>query len=95
MNSSLVLESARGLAEEAQSAAAEDRARIRSLYLRCFARPAADVEIDRAVEFLANHLPGTPGRDQESAAETSAVRRDAWLSFCHVLLASNEFIYIR
>ncbi len=90
MNSQLVLNSARALADAAWSETADDRARVQWLCARCFGRPASDSEIDQLTDFLARYPHASP-RDRDS----DAARREAWQSYCHVLLASNEFIHVR
>jgi hypothetical protein len=69
----------------------DDRQRISQLYARCFGRTATSLEQNRAVNFLADFRARTPspGRDADS------VDMDAWSALAHVLLASNEFIYVQ
>ena len=70
---------------------ANDVRRIHSLYLRSYGRePTAD-EIASAQTFL---------RDVEQAVSNSEGtreqhRRRAWDSLCHVVVSSNEFIYVK
>jgi hypothetical protein len=83
MNSGFVAERARNLAEqliEKQDAAA----RVRDAYLRTLNRaPGAD-EVDRALTYISSV------RDKFSEFD----ELDAWQSYCRILMASNEFIYV-
>lgn len=90
LNSPLALEASAGLAAEtlaaplAGDAPSADDARIRSLSLRCYGRPASDPEVSRAREFLET-LTTRVGGD----------RKQAWARLAQVYLASSEFIYLR
>ena len=69
------------------------RARLDRLYLVTLGRPPRQLEIARSEQFLGTflqQLAATGGCDDEVAPE-----RLAWQVLCQVLLASNEFIYIR
>jgi hypothetical protein len=92
LNSPLLFECARSLADEALRDSEQDSGRVCMLYERCFARPATVSEIDRALAFVAEfaNLPLTAGHET-----TFAAGRDAWTALCHALLASNEFLYVR
>ena len=83
MNSGFVAERARNLAEqliEKQDSAA----RVRDAYLRTLNRaPGAD-EVDRALTYISSV------RDKFSELD----ELDAWQSYCRILMASNEFIYV-
>jgi hypothetical protein len=87
MNSPLVLDAARALAESSVSAAADPRSRVSWLIERTLGRPATDAELARAVSFVSQH----PKRDGNGVA----AELQPWMAFAHVLLASNEFMYLR
>jgi len=53
--------------------------RIDRAYRLAFARPASEAEIEKARQFLASN---------------SKIDRSAWVDFCHVLLNTNEFLYV-
>jgi mono/diheme cytochrome c family protein len=89
---------------------ADDASRIGQAYEICFARPATSVEIERGLRFLgelepvvgestrvswpdADSMGGSGGA--EHAEGRIDARHHAWRSFCKVLIASNEFIYVR
>ncbi|MEZ6110005.1 MAG: DUF1549 and DUF1553 domain-containing protein [Pirellulaceae bacterium] len=90
MNSELVSDAATALARRALNEPLDsDEARVAWLYRSALARPAAEHEVQRASEFVASlseASEGTAGDDTRLAA---------WRSLCHVLLTSNEFIYVR
>ena len=92
------------------SGLADDSSRITQAYEICFARPATKVEIDRGLRFLTELEPvvGESARiawpeddsmdgsmNQDHEAGLLDVRHHAWRSYCKVLIASNEFIYVR
>ena len=92
MNSPFAIEQALSFAISLLTKAnATDSQRVDLAYLRAFARPAVSEESNRALSYL--------GRYQSAitASEPNASKRieKAWTSFCQILLASNEFIYIR
>jgi hypothetical protein len=86
-----MLDAARELAATALADGNDDRTRMTLLYERCFGRSATESEQDRAARFLANFKAVHPLHDQSS----QAVTLDAWTAFSHVLLASNEFVYVQ
>jgi len=65
--------------------------RIQKLYLRAYGRPTTDSEGERASSFLkqAEHDLTASGATSHSA------RLGAWQLFCQVIVASDEFIYLR
>ena len=83
MNSPLVVEQAAKWAERLESEHGEDTdQKIRSIYQTAFSRPVLDEELETAKSFL----------ESQSAASDS---KSAWQDFCHVILNTKEFIYIR
>lgn len=88
LNSSLVESSSRQIATRLLALPATDNAeRIDRLYERVLSRPASRLEIRLAETFLDSVTPSLPVK--------SVTRVDRWQALCHVLLASNEFIYLR
>ena len=57
--------------------------RVRSAYQRVLTREPTAREIARALAFV------------NAAQQRKGHTAEAWRAFCHVLLASNEFIYVR
>ncbi len=62
-----------------------DSTRIETLYLRVLNRKAEKDEIEQAMKYIAAFR-------QKSSGENPELK--AWQSFCHVLMASNDFLYI-
>jgi hypothetical protein len=86
MNSDLVLEASRAIGDGLrQRQGWDDRQRVEHLYLTVYGRPPSDEERTRFMLHL----------DQLTEAESDTGRGEAWQAMCHVLLASNEFIYLR
>ncbi len=84
MNSSLVEEASRQLAERlANEAGEEDFRRIQLAYEIAYSRPADEKEANSWKSFLDRY---------ESAAGD---REAAWRGLCRVLLSSNEFLYLQ
>ncbi|QDV35295.1 PSD1 and planctomycete cytochrome C domain-containing protein [Tautonia plasticadhaerens] len=89
MNSGLVLDVAGDLAADLLGRAdLDDPARLRILYERAYGRPPSAEETDRALAYL-DRLAG----ELDDAHDTT--RLDAWQALCQVVLASDEFVYIR
>ena len=106
MNSPMVASQAESLAGALlDDASLDDRARVSNAYEICFGRPSEDAEIDRALAFVerinADAGPGTsvvwPPAEGMSTSDPEPIdaRHHAWRSLCKVLIASNEFIYVR
>ena len=55
---------------------------VRQVYTRVLAREPSDPERARAAQFLVGFEDDTAGLNS------------AWIDFCHVLLCSNEFVYV-
>ncbi|MDQ6676318.1 MAG: PSD1 and planctomycete cytochrome C domain-containing protein [Acidobacteriota bacterium] len=84
MNSEFVAERARKIAKAVlEDANLTDRARVERIYLRTLDRKPAPDEIDGAFTYM-DRMKRKFGRGD----------LDAWQSFCHILLTSNEFIYL-
>lgn len=106
MNSPMVAAQAESLAARILEAdLVDDEARVSLAYEICFARPADPGEIARAMGFLERieetagptaGIDWPPAGGMGNAAEiTIDARHHAWRSLCKVLIASNEFIYVR
>lgn len=88
LNSSLVESSSHQIAVQLLAVPAADNAeRIDRLYERMLSRPASSREIQLAERFLDSVASVLP--------RTTVTVVDRWQALCHVLLASNEFIYLR
>lgn len=88
LNDPFVARQAQALAEQAMRTSNEDMARVASIYRIALARAPTQKEIERATTYVAEY---------ESAArdETPNARAAAWASFCHAILASAEFRFVR
>ena len=84
MNSSVILQHSRKLAEKLLADTSLDAAgRVKTAYERALTRPASNREIDQALTFVARMQREWKGDELK-----------AWQSFCKSLLASSEFIYM-
>jgi mono/diheme cytochrome c family protein len=93
INGDLVLQSARDLATAlfAQQAL-DDAGRIVRLYETAYGRPPAAAESRRAAVYLDRFARVLQAQEKASA---DARRLEAWQALCQVILASNEFVFIR
>ncbi len=64
---------------------AGDAARVERAFVEAYGRPAAEVEIEESLAFLAAMRETAPDGDAE---------RFAWTRLCHVILGASEFIYV-
>ncbi|HZT32655.1 MAG TPA: DUF1549 domain-containing protein [Bryobacteraceae bacterium] len=89
MNSGFVTERTRGLAKMLLVEGGDDAARIRRAYLITLGRKplaeGSDDEVREALEYIRGFEKKRPGPE---------ARLDAWESFCRVLTASNDFVYV-
>jgi hypothetical protein len=85
LNGDLVLNSAERLAAQALSQQERsDAQRLDWLYQQVLGRTPRESERKRLLAFVSNQ----PTTDE-------ATQRTGWTSLCHVLIASNEFLYVR
>lgn len=106
MNSPMVASQAESLAIRLlEDESLDDAGRVSAAYEICFARPAGSDEIRRALSFvdrvseeagpgISIPWPSPRGMGGEEPVQISP-RAHGWRSLCKVLIASNEFIYIR
>jgi hypothetical protein len=90
LNNPFVVEQAQGLAERLIRSSPEPRKRAELACLLCWSRRPTSDEIDRAMAFIDR------ARSELAAVSTPAdrIEQEAWSSYAHVLLASNEFLYV-
>ena len=67
-----------------------DDSQIRQVFRIVYARDPSEAEIGRGLEFLAQ----ARGRNAASSGAENAVPDAALVDYCHVLLNSNEFLYV-
>ena len=92
MNSDLVFEATEQMAENVLAErVSELEDRIQQLYLRVYGRPATDREVIRARAFLAQVEADLTA----SAGVPPTGRLGAWQLLCQILIAADEFIYLR
>jgi hypothetical protein len=85
MNSRFVVERARDFARRLlDDSAKSDRERVVQAYLMSLTRQPDSSEIDSALTYISEMEKRRKGPDG---------RIEAWQSFCHVLVATNEFLY--
>ena len=58
---------------------------MQQAYLRILNRRPEPQEIDSGLTYIANYAQKYPGANPQLSA---------WQSFCHILLSSNEFVYV-
>ncbi len=86
MNSKYVVEHAKGFADRLLTdESLTDSSRIDRAYLLALTRKAEPQEVDRALSYIASMAQKLGGND---------ARAKAWQSFCHVLMSSNEFVFL-
>lgn len=88
MNSPFVREQAEHFAARLHPLADDDPERIRKAYTLALNRPPSSAETRAALAFLERDTAALGG-------EPAAARFGAWARFCHMLFASNEFLYVR
>ena len=91
MNSELVSQQTKTWATRLlANADLDDSARIQQVFERSYSRPPTQRETDRALAYI-----GQYAQAMQAAEKTAAESRlRAWQSFCRIVIASNEFIYI-
>jgi hypothetical protein len=90
LNGPFVLAQSKAFAEQLLSLPGDDATRLRVASVRAYGRPAGDDEIAAAQKYLAAY------EQRLSATEPDAAKRrlKAWQSYCQVLFASSEFVYL-
>ncbi len=85
MNSDFVLERSGNLADQLLgSSNRTDSERVRQAYLRILTREPDPAEIDGALSYVSGYAARFDG----------ATPQEAWQSYCRILLASNDFMYV-
>jgi hypothetical protein len=92
MNSDFVLEAASHLAAELlRNEALPDTERVERAYIKSYGRPPTASETARALGFLERSEAQLAG----SVSAQSERRLRSWQDLCQVILASNEFVYVK
>ena len=100
LNSDLVMHAATRLADRLLAEPVDFDQRLSRLYVIAFGREPTDDERQADQAFLARVTRAqaqAPKIDAHPESETNANTRQqqAWSTLCHVVLAANEFIYVR
>jgi len=90
MNSPFVKVQARTFADSLLRQPGDDSARVRTAYLKAYGRPATVEEVDQAMDFVTRYDQALAGTE----SDVSKRRPRAWQSFCQVLFAGSEFVYV-
>ena len=96
LNNPRVLEAAASVANQVISATTDDTDRIRLAYESLYGRPPSDHE-KRTTRALVEQTYGVrraSKRLDADAPNTQELQLQVWTDFCHVLICSNEFLYI-
>lgn len=90
LNSNLVMQAASAFADRLLTETVDDNQRLSRMYIIAFGRePTADErQADRT--FLARAAQTQPAK-----SNAEAHRQQAWSTLCHVILAANEFLYVK
>ena len=90
LNSELVLDLARGVVKRIQQTTVSKNApaRVRQSWRVVLGREPRGEELNEGVEFLADQA------SRSSAADEATRNNDALLDLCHVLINTNEFLYV-
>ncbi len=91
LNSDLVMKAAAGLAERLLSGSQTDAERMQQLYAIAYGRNASPEEVEANLAFLAGLEKSLTMREPDAAAR----QRQAWSVLSHVVLAANEFVYVK
>jgi hypothetical protein len=84
MNSPLVIREAKNVADAVLKQEKQDKRRVEEIYLRVLDRRPDANEIDRGLTYMTSFRRKWNQIDEETA----------WTSLTHVLMASNEFIFV-
>jgi cytochrome c553 len=91
LNSDFMANNAKALAERLKAAGDSDESRVRAAFVRLYARPPSDRELQLGLTFLAASSDSNTAQDA-AAAEADKLTR--WERYAQVLLSANEFLYV-
>lgn len=94
MNDDLVMDSAREFANELAQRSSVPERRIELAYEMALCRKPSAHESEYALAFIKKWESSTASLDDQQS-KVDATQQSPWAMFCHSLLASNEFIYVR
>jgi hypothetical protein len=90
LNSPFVKEQARVFAEGLLKEPCDDPGRMRLAYLKAYGRLATDSEVEKSLAYISHYESALATTEKD----VSKRRPRAWQSFCQVLFAGSEFIYL-
>lgn len=90
MNSPLVRQECRAMAEQLLAQYETDEQRITFAYLRAYGRLPTAAELVRDLDFLAKYERSLLSRD----TEPSQARLTSWAALCRVVVSASEFLFI-
>lgn len=91
MNGKLVLDATEKLAQELLDRIdLDDSGRVQRLHALAFARPASELELARARDFITRYEQGLASQSLDAAQS----RLRAWQGLCKAILATNEFLFV-
>ncbi len=95
INGQWTLARAAAFASRLQRESVDDRKRVTQAYLFALGRPPTADQAQAALAFLdAQTTRIAVDTSDQNANRNSGRRGSAWVDFCHVLLNSNEFLYV-
>ena len=92
MNSELIEQASRKLAERLHREAASGKERIALAHELLYSRPVSERELELWIAFL-SPTEGTVAAG-EGDGPSEGWQAEAWQSLCRVMLSSNEFVYV-
>ncbi|MFM2093684.1 MAG: hypothetical protein RIS70_808, partial [Planctomycetota bacterium] len=94
MNSSIVAQQSRRLAEELlRRTDLDDANRVRIAHIRAYGREPNDEESKRSLVFITRYIEMAT-KQANGASNADAIRSQAWQGLCRAIMAANEFVYI-
>ena len=90
LNSDLAMQAATDLAGRVLSESSDDDQRLTRLYVMAYGREPSVDERKADQSFLTE-----VAQAQASENDADKRRKQAWVTLCHVVLAANEFIYVK
>jgi cytochrome c553 len=91
MNSDLVSEVSESMAAKVLKSEKDDADRVQRLYRKAYGRAATAKEVERGLAHVKEVESALEGKESDAAKR----RVRAWASLCHLIVAANEFIYVR
>lgn len=90
MNSPFVKEQAAAFADGLLKSPGDDIERVRLAYRKAYGRPATDAEVGQALGYMTRYEAAVGTTEKDGSKR----RPRAWQSFCQVLFAGSEFVYV-